>query len=329
MGYIGSHTTEELLQCGYEVVIADNLSNSKAFVLDRIESITKQYPQFYFVDLCDVKAFFDSVIHFAASKAATESVKLPLKYFKNNLISLLNLLQCMAQTGCRNIIFTSSATVYGVPAELPAKESTVFKKAFSAYESTKQMGEDILEKLAVTGIVKGISLQYFNPVGAHASELIGELPSGTPNNLMPFLTQTAIGKLLQLTVYGNDYDTPDGSCLRDYIHIVDLAKDHVKSCERLFTKQTDAIYEVFNIGTGIPLSVLEVIKTFEYENELKLNYVIGPKRAGDAADIYADVSKANTILRWEVEKNIADMVKDPWQCEKKLYASKYFQGEIN
>ena len=327
MGYIGSHTVVELLQHGYEVVIADNLSNSQPGVLDRIETITQQRPSFYRIDICDTVALtalfekekkIDAVIHFAAYKAVAESVQKPLKYFQNNLVSLLNLLQCMTQFEYTNIVFSSSATVYGDPDKLPVTESMQLKKTLSAYGSTKQMGEDILEKVAVTGIVKVISLRYFNPVGAHSSGLIGELPSGTPNNLMPFVTQTAIGKLQQLTVYGNDYDTPDGSCLRDYIHVVDLAKAHVKSCERLLAKQIDSTYEVFNIGTGISLSVLGVIKVFEEENELKLNYVIGPKRDGDAAAIYADVSKANTILQWKAEKDIADMVKDAWQWEKKL-----------
>jgi len=209
--------------------------------------------------------------------------------------------------------------VYGDPDELPVKETTTFKKSLSAYGSTKQMGEDILEKTSAAENIKVISLRYFNPAGAHESALIGELPLGTPNNLMPFITQTAIGKIKQLTVYGNDYDTADGSCIRDYIHVVDLARAHVKSCERMIENKMEAAYEVFNIGTGIGFSVLELINSFEKENKVQLNYTIGPRRAGDAAAIYADVSKANTVLQWKAEKNRKDMVKDSWRWEMKLH----------
>jgi len=328
MGYIGSHTVVELLQHGYEVVIADNLCNSNFAVLDNIETITQKRPVFYCIDVCDKAAVsslfeeeepFDAVIHFAAHKAVAESVQKPLKYFKNNMLSLINLLECMLVAGCSNIVFSSSATVYGDPDELPVKETTSFKKSLSAYGSTKQMAEDILEKTVVADNVKAISLRYFNPAGAHESALIGELPLGTPNNLMPFITQTAIGKIKQLTVYGNDYDTADGSCIRDYIHVVDLAKAHVKSCERMIENKMGAGYEVFNIGTGVGFSVLELINSFEKENNVQLNYTIGPRRAGDAAAIYADVSKANTVLQWKTEKNIVDMVKDSWRWEMKLH----------
>lgn len=326
-GYIGSHTAVELQQAGYDVVIVDDLSNSKEFILDRIEKITGKRPLFYNVDMCDAVALasvfekeksFDVVIHFAASKAVGESVRLPLKYFKNNINSLLNLLECMEKYHCSNIVFSSSATVYGNPDELPIKETSLFKKALSAYGSTKQMGEDIIEKVAATGSIKGISLRYFNPVGAHESALIGELPLGTPNNLMPFVTQAAIGKHKQLTVFGNDYNTPDGSCIRDYIHVVDLAKAHVKSCDRLIGKETESAYEVFNIGTGKGISVLELIKTFEKENQLSLPVIIGPRREGDAEAMFADVSKANTVLQWKAEKQLPDMVKDAWRWEKQL-----------
>lgn len=326
LGYIGSHTVVELLQSGYNVVIADDLSNSKEFILDRIEMITKQRPVFYCIDLCEADAVknlfdkehsFDVIIHFAAFKAVGESVVQPLKYFQNNLVSLLNLLRCM-DGHCINFVFSSSATVYGEPQELPLKETTPLSKALSAYGSTKQMGEEILEKVAAAGKVQVISLRYFNPVGAHSSALIGELPLGTPNNLLPFVAQTAIGKQKQLTVYGDDYDTPDGTCIRDYIHVVDLARAHVVSCNRLVEKNNQSAYEVFNIGTGKGLSVMEVIKTFEKENQLKLNYIVGRRRSGDAASVYADVEKAHTVLQWKAEKDIVDMVKDAWRWESAL-----------
>lgn len=329
MGYIGSHTVVELLQHGYDVVIADNLSNTQMTVLEKIETITSQRPLFYCIDVCDGRSVaelfdweghFDAVVHFAAYKAVGESMQQPLKYFQNNLVSLLSLLDCMKKSGSKNIVFSSSATVYGDPDTLPVTESTPLKKALSAYGSTKQMGEDILEKMTTAGIVSAVSLRYFNPVGAHESALLGELPSGTPNNLMPFVTQTAIGKLKQLTVFGNDYTTKDGFCVRDYIHVVDLAKAHVKACERIMEGKDNAAYEVFNIGTGKGLSVMEVIQTFEKENNLKLNYIIGARRAGDAAAIYANVEKANTVLQWKAEKNIVDMVKDAWRWEMAVHA---------
>lgn len=330
MGYIGSHTVVELLQHGYEVVIADNLVNAQERVLQHIDTITGKKPLFYCMDVCNREAliqlfeqekYFDTVIHFAAFKAVAESVQQPLKYFRNNLGSLISLLECMQQYACTNIVFSSSATVYGDPDVLPVTETTPFKKALSAYGSTKQMSEEILEKAAATVIVKAISLRYFNPVGAHGSGLLGELPSGTPNNLMPFVTQTAIGKLKQLTVFGNDYPTPDGFCVRDYIHVVDLAKAHVKACERMIGSKENKPYEVFNIGTGKGLSVMEVIRAFEKENNLQLQYIIGERRVGDAAAIYAAVEKANSILQWRAEKNIADMVKDAWRWEKALHAT--------
>lgn len=331
MGYIGSHTVVELLQSGYEAVIADDLSNSKPFILERIEKITKQRPSFYCIDLCSEdlvnemfskEAPFDVIIHFAAFKAVGESVQQPLKYFQNNMLSLLNVLNAMKKFNCSNIVFSSSATVYGEPQELPLKETTPLSKALSAYGSTKQMGEEIVEKVAAAGSIQAISLRYFNPVGAHESALIGELPLGTPNNLLPFITQTAAGKQKQLTVFGNDYNTPDGTCIRDYIHVVDLAKAHVASSQRLIKKNKPDPYEVFNIGTGKGVSVMEMIVCFEKESQMKLNYTCGKRRPGDAAAVYADVTKANAILQWKAEKSIEDMIKDAWRWETFLAKEK-------
>ncbi len=329
LGFIGSHTVVALQQAGFEVVIIDNLCNSQAFILDKIEMITGQKAVFFETDMCDKIKLnelfqkenkFDVVIHFAALKAVGESVKEPLKYFQNNLISLMNLLDCMASANCNKLVFSSSATVYGFPEELPIKETAPFKKPLSAYGSTKQIGEDMIEKVSAATDLKAIALRYFNPVGAHDSGLIGELPIGIPNNLMPYLTQAAIGKQKALTVHGNDYPTNDGSCLRDYIHVVDLAKAHVKSCQRLMDDVATSGYETFNVGTGNGISVLELINEFENTNEVKLNYLIGDRRAGDAPELYADVTKANEVLQWKAEKNLADMVSDAWSWEQNVAA---------
>ena len=327
LGFIGSHTSVELLQEDYDVVIVDDLSNSESSVLERIEKITKKRPLFYQLNLLDkkkLKELFETVtgivaiIHFAAFKAVGESVKEPLKYFHNNLLSLIHLLECMDEFNIGNIVFSSSATVYGDPDQLPATESTPFKKALSSYGSTKQMGEEILEKTTAAKNIKGISLRYFNPVGAHASSLLGELPLGIPNNLMPYITQTAIGKRDQLTVFGNDYETPDGTCLRDYIHVVDLAKAHVKSCDRLLNNKDAEKFEVYNIGTGNAISVMEIINAFEKYNDIKLNYKIGQRRPGDAAAVYADVQKATKVLKWKAELGLKEMVTSAWNWEKSL-----------
>jgi UDP-glucose 4-epimerase len=327
LGFIGSHTVVELQQSGYEVVIIDDLSNSDINVLEGIEKISGIKPVFYQINMLDKKLldeFFVSeinisaVIHFAASKAVAESVKEPLKYFHNNLLSLIHLLQCMEIVGIKDIVFSSSATVYGDPDELPATENTVFKKALSSYGSTKQMGEDILEKTSAVKNINAISLRYFNPVGAHASALIGELPLGIPNNLMPYITQTAAGVREQLTVFGNDYDTPDGTCLRDYIHVVDLAKAHVKSCDRFLSPGVTDKYEVYNIGTGKAISVMEIINAFEKYNQVKLNYKIGGRRPGDAAAVYADVTKAAEVLHWKAELGLKEMVTSAWTWQSKL-----------
>ena len=327
LGFIGSHTVVELQKEGFEVVILDNLCNSQAFILDRIEMITGNKPAFYKTDMCDNEALqnvfknekpFDVVIHFAALKAVGESVKEPLRYFNNNLISLMNLLECMEIHSVKNLVFSSSATVYGDPDILPVKESAAFKKAMSAYGSTKQIGEEMIEKVSATGNIKAISLRYFNPVGAHESGLIGELPIGVPNNLMPFVTQTASGEREKLTVFGNDYPTPDGSCIRDYIHVVDLAVAHVLSCVRLMEEKQKSDYEVFNIGTGNGISVLDVINAFEEYNNIKLNYSIGQKRAGDVPFLFADASLAEKELGWKATLGLKEMVTDAWHWQQKL-----------
>lgn len=328
LGYIGSHTVVELIHEGFSVIVADNLSNSKLFILDRIEQITSIRPVFYEAELCnsvEVEKIFskhtiDAVIHFAAFKSVNESVKKPLKYFQNNLVSLMNVLGAMQENKVKNIVFSSSATVYGQPEILPVTEQTVFQKTLSAYGSTKQMGEEMLEKISATELINVIALRYFNPVGAHQSALIGELPLGVPNNLMPFITQTAIGKQKELVVYGDDYNTADGTCIRDYIHVADLAKAHVKSCNRLLAKESRNAFEVFNIGTGRGVSVLELIRCIEKENNIKLQYVIGNRRPGDAASVYADVKAASEILNWKAEKGLQDIVIDAWRWEKSINA---------
>ena len=327
LGFIGSHTAVELIQAGYEVVIVDDLSNSQLFILDNIKKITGILPVFYRVNMLEkenlVKVFaaeknITAVIHFAASKAVGESVVKPIKYFKNNLFSLITLLECMETFGVRTIVFSSSATVYGEADELPVTENTAFMKSLSAYGSTKQMGEDILEKVATTRSIHSISLRYFNPVGAHPSALLGELPIGTPNNLMPFVTQTAAGLRKVLVVFGNDYATPDGTCIRDYVHVVDLAKAHVKSCNRLLDDSKKNNYEVYNIGTGNGISVLQIIEAFEKNNEVKLNYRFGNRRDGDAPAMFADVSLAMRILEWQAERGLKKMVTDAWKWQQQL-----------
>ena len=326
LGYIGSHTVVELIKEGFTVIIVDNLSNAEEFILDNIEKISGVKPLFYEKDMCDLAAVqnifkahsIDVVIHFAAYKSVGESVAEPLKYFENNVTSLLNVLHAMQDHKVSNLIFSSSATVYGQPEILPATEETPFQKALSAYGSTKQIGEEILEKVCASGTINNISLRYFNPVGAHKSALIGELPKGIPNNLFPYVMQTAAGKLKQLTVFGDDYETPDGSCLRDYIHVVDLAKAHVQACKRLLQNKQTSSFEVYNIGTGKGTSVLEMIAAFEKITEQKLNYIIGPRREGDAAAVYADTSKANAALAWKTELNLEDMILSAWKWEKNL-----------
>jgi len=325
-GYIGSHTVVELQQHGYEVVIIDNLSNSHKDVIYSIEKITGILPAFHEFDLCNLEAtkdFFNTnkdisgVIHFAAFKAVNESVEQPLKYYHNNLVSLINLLSCMKEQKVDNLVFSSSCTVYGQPDELPVTEDAPIKKAFSPYGHTKQISEEIIES-SCGNSAKAILLRYFNPIGAHDSALIGELPLGTPNNLVPYITQTAIGKRDFLRVFGNDYDTPDGTCIRDYIHVVDLAKAHVIAFERMLKHKGKSDYEIFNLGTGIGYSVLDAINSFEKVSGQKLNYKFVDRRPGDIEKVWADTQKANNELGWKAEKSLDEMMLSSWNWEKEL-----------
>lgn len=325
-GYIGSHTVVELQQKGFEVVIIDNLSNSSIKVLDAIEQITGIKPIFRKIDLRDkllVIDFFEeqndiqAVIHFAAYKAVGESVEKPLMYYENNISSLTYLLQEMIKNDVNNFVFSSSCTVYGEPDKLPIDENAPIKKAESPYGNTKQISEEILYDLVKsTSNFKVISLRYFNPIGAHDSALIGELPLNEPNNLCPVITRTAIGKRKSFEVFGEDYDTPDGSCIRDYIHVVDLAKAHVVAIERMINNTNKKAFEVFNLGTGIGYSVLKVIKEFERISGLKLNYKIANRRPGDVVKIYSDSSYANSELGWKTERGLTEMLESAWKWEK-------------
>lgn len=330
-GYIGSHTVAELQNSGFEVVILDNLSNSTTDVVDRIEKITGIRPFFEKVDLCDafaLKHFFkayediDSVIHFAAFKAVGESVQNPLMYYHNNVTGMINLLKEISERKISKFVYSSSCTVYGEADKLPVTEDSPIKKAESPYGFTKQIGEQMLFDLAKVTEIRMIILRYFNPTGAHDSALIGELPSGIPNNLVPFITQTAIGKREILTVNGNDYDTPDGTNIRDYIHVVDLAKAHVNSIQRINENTSGDSekekVEVFNLGTGNGNSVLEVINAFEESTGVKLNYRIGPRRDGDVVSIYSDTKKANETLGWKAERDLKNMMVTSWEWEKTL-----------
>jgi UDP-glucose 4-epimerase len=325
-GYIGSHTVVELIQSGYEPVIVDNLCNSQISVLDGIEKITGKRPAFENFDLCDLtllKGFCEkyknikAIIHFAALKAVGESVEKPLEYYSNNLISLMNLLKVMREYSIPNLVFSSSCTIYGEPDKLPVTEDSPVKPATSPYGNTKQMSEEIIrDTMAVENALQAISLRYFNPIGAHPSALIGELPVGTPLNLVPFITQTAIGIRQELRVFGNDYDTPDGTGIRDYIYVVDLAKAHVKAISRLIGKENKNRYEAFNLGTGKGLSVMEIIKTFEAATGQKVNYKIYPRRSGDISKVYADTSLANNELRWKAGTPLDEILQSAWKWEK-------------
>lgn len=323
-GYIGSHTVVELHQAGYEVVIIDDLSNSDLKILDQIEAIIGVKPKFHQIDLADeskVLAFAEAhtditgIIHFAAFKAVGESVQQPLKYYRNNFYSLINLLTAFNRK--INLVFSSSCTVYGQPDHLPVSEDSKVKPAESPYGNTKQIAEEILlETAAVTPTLKVIALRYFNPVGAHSSALIGELPNGVPANLVPFITQSAIGKRGPITVYGNDYDTPDGSAIRDYIHVVDLAKAHVKAIYRMENELSTDNFEIFNVGTGVGSSVLEIIHAFEKTTGEKLNYTIGERRTGDIEKIFGDATKSNQILGWKATLDINEMMRSAWAWEQ-------------
>lgn len=328
-GYIGSHTVVELQQKGYEVVIADNLSNSNAGVVDQIAQITGIRPEFVKLDLCDLagtKALFEqynikAVIHFAASKAVGESVQQPLMYYRNNTQSLINILEVMKEQGKSNFVFSSSCTVYGEPDNPPVRETDPTKPAESPYGNTKQIGEEIIRDTVMAGAdFKAIALRYFNPIGAHDTALIGELPLGVPQNLMPYITQTAAGIREQLSVFGDDYETRDGTCIRDYIHVVDLAKAHVIAIERMMEENNKKPFEIFNLGTGNGYTVLEVIKSFEKTSGEQLNYKIAPRRGGDIEKIWADPAFANNELGWTAELGIDEMTGSAWKWQQKIEA---------
>ncbi len=331
-GYIGSHTVVELIENGFEPVILDNLSNSELTVLDGIQQITGKKPSFVQLDIADLPALRDcckqhngikAIIHFAAFKAVGESVEKPLEYYRNNLISLMNLLTVMREFNIPNLVFSSSCTVYGQPDVLPVTENSPVKPANSPYGNTKQIGEEIIrDTIAASEGLQAISLRYFNPIGAHKSALIGELPIGTPLNLVPFITQTVIGLRDELRVFGDDYDTPDGTGIRDYIDVVDLAGAHVTAIKRLLKGKNRSNYEVFNLGTGNGLSVLEIIKTFEKATGEKVNYRIVPRRPGDIARVYADTTLANLELGWKAATPLGETLLSAWNWEKFIRGKK-------
>lgn len=326
-GFIGSHTTVELQQNGYDVIIVDNFSNSSPDVLENIEKITGIKPEFENFDLADEKLTADfmkrhsdiaGIIHFAAYKAVGESMQKPLEYYRNNVGSLINILEGMKQNNIQNMVFSSSCTVYGQPDELPVTEKAPIKPAWSPYGNTKQMCEDILKFTTLCHPIKSIALRYFNPIGAHPSTLIGELPLGVPNNLIPFITQTAVGKRQCLSVFGSDYTTHDGTAVRDYIHVVDLAKAHVVAVKRLLENTETEKLEIFNLGTGTGYSVLDVINSFEKVSGVKLNYKIVDRRPGDVEMVWADTSFANENLGWKADKTLDEMMLSAWEWELKL-----------
>ena len=325
-GYIGSHTAVELIEGGADVIIIDNLYNSEASVADRIGQITGTRPEMEIFDICDegkLHKFFknhsdiDGIIHFAAYKAVGESCRKPLEYYKNNLLSTINLLESMKLFGVENFVFSSSCTVYGQPGKLPVSEGSPLQEAASPYGNTKKICEDIIRDAMSSGEnLRAISLRYFNPIGAHPSALIGELPRGVPENLVPYITQTAYGLRDELRVFGDDYDTPDGSCIRDYLHVVDLAKAHVTAINRLMDKKNKREYEVFNLGTGKGVSVFDAIKSFERATGIKVRYKVTARRAGDIEKIWADPSLANRELGWKTEITLDEAMKSAWEWEK-------------
>ena len=326
-GYIGSHTVVELQNIGKEVLIIDDLSNSSFEVLDRIESITGKRPSFVELNMADragLQKVFDDhpqiegVIHFAAKKAVGESVEHPLMYYRVNLVSLINLLEVMSAKGVNDLVFSSSCSVYGEPDECPVTESTPIKVANSPYGNTKQICEEIIHDTAHVSNLKAVCLRYFNPTGAHESGKIGELPIGVPSNLVPFITQTGIGKREQLTIYGGDYPTSDGTCVRDYIHVVDLANAHLKAIDYLSVKADKGSVETVNVGTGNGISVLEMVNAFKQASGVDLNYTIGPRREGDVITVFADTSKANEVLGWKAQHDLNDMISSAWKWEQTI-----------
>jgi UDP-glucose 4-epimerase len=325
-GYIGAHTVVELIKSGYDVVVIDNLSRSDRTLLDGIEKITGKKNNFWEGDCCDKKFVemvfetegpFSSVLHFAAFKSVGESVEKPLLYYQNNINSLIVMIEVMKTHDVADFIFSSSCTVYGQPDKIPVTESSPFKRAESAYGATKQMCERILEDSAATGL-RVVSLRYFNPIGAHPTSLMGELPIGPPNNLVPYITQTAAGIREKLTIFGDDYNTPDGTCIRDYIHVVDLGKAHVKAMQYLAEKKGANIYEAFNVGTGVGVSVRELVEKFKATTKVNLPYVVGPRRGGDVEKVFADPAKISSKLKWTAEFSIEDSLLHAWQWEKKI-----------
>ncbi len=327
-GYIGSHTVVELQNAGYEVVVVDNLCNSTADSIDGIERITGIRPAFEKIDCNDEEALrkvfakyspISGVIHFAANKAVGESVEKPLLYYKNNLVSLINVLELMPEFKVKGVVFSSSCTVYGEPDVNPIDETAAIKPAASPYGKTKQINEEIIQDFVASGAnIKSIILRYFNPVGAHPTAELGELPNGVPQNLVPFVTQTAMGIRKELSVFGDDYDTPDGSCVRDFINVVDLAKAHVVAMDRMLQDKSPDKVEIFNLGTGNGVSVLELIHIFEKVSGVKVNYKIVGRRAGDIVKIWAEPSKANNVLGWTAKETIEDTMASAWKWQQKL-----------
>lgn len=331
-GYIGSHTVVEFLNSGYDVVAIDNLSNSFESVLDGIEKICKKRPVFYKTDITDEKSLnkifeehndASGVVHFAAYKAVGESVKNPLKYYHNNVLGLVNIIKSMQEKGINNLVFSSSCTVYGQPEKLPVTEDSPVVRPESPYGNTKKINEEILQDNTIANKnFKCISLRYFNPIGAHPGAEIGELPLGVPDNLLPYITQTAIGEREKLSVFGDNYNTPDGTAIRDYINVVDLSKAHVVAIKRLFNKENSSNFEVFNLGTGKGVSVMEVIKTFEHVSNSKLNYQIVDRREGDVEKVWADTRKANEVLGWVAETPLDQTILSAWNWEKNYRSRK-------
>ena len=324
-GYIGSHTVIELITAGFKVTVADTLERSDYKIIEGVQTITKTKIDFHKIDCLDYAAMddlfaknkFSSVIHFAAYKSVSESVAEPISYYKNNVGSLITLLEVMKMHQVKDLIFSSSCTVYGQPDNIPVDETAPFKRAESPYGATKQVCERMLEDAATTGF-RVISLRYFNPVGAHESALIGELPIGVPNNLVPYVTQTAAGVREKLTVFGNDYDTSDGSCVRDFIHVVDMAIAHVRAIQYLKNRNEGNLFEAFNVGTGIGVSVLELVKKFEEVTGVKLNYMVGPRRAGDIEKVYANPTKIDKAFGWSAKFSLGEYLLHAWNWEKKL-----------